>query len=173
MVKVDLELEGDPEEVLGILRQICVASPGANQGPSGSQIAPPDRHPADPATSEVAVAEPETAATPAELPPGRWTEALAADFMARLEPVGRRTALQVWRAAAAGIHRSVLCRRTDLTPVELRVLLIRMGHALRRFQREHGVTLSRPVAANAPLQSYFIDPDFAAVAALCMFGDEA
>ena len=38
-----------------------------------------------------------------------------------------------------------------------------IGHALRRFQWERGVTLSRPVAANSPLQSYFVGPDFAAV----------
>ena len=43
-------------------------------------------------------------------------------------------------------------------------MLIRMGRVLGRFQRERGMALSRPVAANSPLQSYFIDPDFAAVA---------
>jgi hypothetical protein len=48
---------------------------------------------------------------------------------------------------------------------------MRMGHALRRFQRERGVTLSRPVVANSPLQSYFVDPEFAAVATADVFGD--
>ena len=43
-------------------------------------------------------------------------------------------------------------------------MLIRMGHVLGRFQRERGMALSRPVAANSPLQSYFVDPEFAAVA---------
>ena len=62
-------------------------------------------------------------------------------------------------------------RRADLTPVELRSLLIRMGHALGRFQRERGMALSRPVAANSPLQSYFVDPEFAAVAASQMFDE--
>ena len=47
---------------------------------------------------------------------------------------------------------------------------MRMGHALRRFQRERGVTLSRPMAANSPLQSYFVDPNFAAVATSRAFG---
>ena len=72
-------------------------------------------------------------------------------------PVARRMMVHVWRAGEAGIHCSVLCRRTDLTPSELRSLLISMYHGLRRFQRERGVS-------NQPLQSYFIDPDFAAVA---------
>ena len=49
---------------------------------------------------------------------------------------------------------------------------MRMGHALRRFQRERGVTLSRPVAANSPLQSYFVDPDFAAAAESQMFDEK-
>ena len=48
---------------------------------------------------------------------------------------------------------------------------MRMGHALRRFQLERGMTLPRPVAANSPLQSYFVDPDFAAVTASQTFGE--
>ena len=80
-------------------------------------------------------------------------------------------ALQVWRAGAAGIHRSALCQRAELTPAELRSLLIRMGRALARFQRERGMNLTRPVVANSPLQSYFVDADFAAVANYRMFGD--
>ena len=77
---------------------------------------------------------------------------------------------QVWRAGAAGIHRSTLCQRTDLSPVELRSLGMRMGRVLGRFQRERGMALSRPVAANSALQSYFINADFAAVAS-DMFGE--
>ena len=38
--------------------------------------------------------------------PGRWTEELAADFTAGLDVVARRVMFQVWRAGAAGIHRS-------------------------------------------------------------------
>ena len=33
------------------------------------------------------------------------------------------------------------------------------------------MTLSRPVVGNSPLQSYFVDPEFAAVAASQMFGE--
>ena len=100
----------------------------------------------------------------ATLVPGHWTEELASDFTAGLDIVARRMALHVWRAGARGIHRSALCQRTELTPAELRSLLMRMGHALRTFQRERGMALSRPVAANSPLQTYFVDPDFGAVA---------
>ena len=109
-------------------------------------------------------------ATSGTLVPGRWTEELAADFTAGLEVVARRVMFQVWRAGERGIHRNVLCQRADLTPVELRSLLIRMGHVLRRFQRERGLALSRPVAANSPLQSYLVGPDFAA-AASGLFGE--
>ena len=100
-----------------------------------------------------------------------WTEELAADFTARLDAVARRMALCVWQAGPAGIHRRALCQRTELAPEELRSLLMRMGHALRRFQRERGMTLPRPVVGNSPLLSYFVDPDFAAVAASWMFGE--
>ena len=58
----------------------------------------------------------------------------------------------------------------DLSPAELRSLVIRMGHALGRFQRERGMALPRPMAANSPLQSYFVDPEFAAVAS-DLFGE--
>ena len=58
-------------------------------------------------------------------------------------PVARRTMLHVWRAGEAGIHCSVLCRRTDLTLSELRSLLTSMYHGLRRFQRERGCRTSR------------------------------
>ena len=102
---------------------------------------------------------------------GHWTEELAADFTASLDVAARRVMFQVWRAGERGSHRNVLCQRADLTPVELRSLLIRMGHALGRFQRERGLALPRPVAANSPLQSYFVDPDFAAVVASDMFGE--
>ena len=74
-------------------------------------------------------------------------------------------------AGAAGIHRSALCQRAELTPAELRSLLMRMGRALGRFQRERGMTLTRPVAANSPLQSYFVDAGFAAAANAQMFID--
>ena len=118
-----------------------------------------------------AVPELGTTATSATLLTGHWTEELAADFTAGLDVVARRVMFQVWRAGERGSHRNVLCQRADLTPVELRSLLIRMGHALGRFQRERGLALSRPVAANSPLQSYFVDPEFAAVAASQMFGE--
>ena len=34
-----------------------------------------------------------------------------------------------------------------------------------------GMTLPRPMAANSPLQTYFVDPDFAAAAASQMFDE--
>ena len=77
----------------------------------------------------------------------------------------------MWQAGAVSIHQSARCQRTELTPVELRSLLMRMSHALRRFQRERGLALPRPVAANGPLQSYLVDPNFAAAATSEVFGD--
>ena len=71
------------------------------------------------------------------------------------------------KGASIGTHSAT---RPDLTPVELRSLVIRMGRVLGRFQRERGMALSRPVAANSPLQSYFINADFAAVAS-DLFGE--
>ena len=160
MVKLHLELEGDVDEVVRVLRRI-----GGGDNADGEIRDGPRPAPTEERTSAVdTVPEPGTAATSATLLPGHWTQELAADFTAGLDDAAGRVLFQVWRADAAGIHRNTLCQRTDLAPVELRSLLMRMGHVLRRFQRERGMALSRPMAANSPLQSYFINAEFAAVA---------
>ncbi len=165
MVWIRVEVVGDADEVdrvLGHLGGATVRVPDGERTPAMGQ----DRSETNP------VLEPSAAEiSPAPLSSG-WTEELASDFTASLDAVARRMALYVWRAGTAGIHRRALCQRAELTLAELRSLLMRMGHALRRFQRERGMTLSRPVAANSPLQSYFVDPDFAAVADSEMFGEE-
>ncbi len=160
MVKLHLELEGDVGEVVRVLRRIGGGDNEDGEVPGGPRPAPTGER-----TSAVdTVPEPGTTATSAMLLPGHWTQELAADFTAGLDDVARRVMFQVWRAGERGIHRDTLCQRTDLAPVELRSLVIRMGHALGRFPRERGMALSRPMAANSPLQSYFVDPEFAAVA---------
>ena len=160
MVKLHLELEGEVGEVVRVLRRIGGGDNAGGEVRDGPRPAPTGER-----TSAVdTVPESGTTATSAALVPGRWTEELAADFTTGLDDAARWVMFQVWRAGERGIHRNTLCQRTDLTPVELRSLLIRMGHALGRFQRERGMALSRPVAANSPLQSYFVDPEFAAVA---------
>ena len=165
-MKLHLELEGDVGEVVRLLRRI---GGGDNEGGEVRDGPRPD--PVEERTAAVdTVPEPGTTATAATLLPGHWTQELAADFTAGLDIVARRVLFQVWRAGEAGIHRNTLCQRTDLEPVELRTLVMRMGHVLRRFQRERGLALPRPVAANSPVQSYFVDPEFAAVAS-DLFGE--
>ena len=165
MTQMRVEIEGGAEEVVRVLEHLgsvgrnapAVGAGGSPETPAGND------DDATPATGTQGVAG------PGETAPGEWTEDLAGEFLVGLEPAARLMTLHVWRAGAAGIHRSALCQRTELTPVELRSLLMRMGHALRRFQRERGMTLSRPVAANSPLQSYFVDPGFAAAVNSQMF----
>ena len=167
MTQVRVEIEGGADEVVRVLWHLgnagrnapVVGAGGSMETPAGSGDG------ATPAT------ETPGAAGSHEPAPAEWTAALAGEFLAGLEPVARRMARHVWRAGEVGIHRSVLCQRTELTPGELSSLLMRMGHALRRFQRERGQALSRPVAANSPLQSYFVDPEFAAVVKADVFGD--
>ena len=166
MTQVRVEIEGGADEVVRVLWHLgsagwhtTAAAGRSMETPSGSG------EEATPATgTQGAVGSHEPAA-------GEWTETLAGEFLAGLEPAARGMARHVWRAGAAGIHRSDLCRRTELTPGELRSLLMRMGHTLRRFQRERGLALPRPVAANSPLQSYFVDPEFAAAAKSQMFDE--
>ena len=167
MTKMSVEIQGSADEVIGVLRRLGTAGRRATVGDADRMM----QKPATGVGETTPAAGAQDSAMPEEEVGGEWTEALARDFLSGLQPTARRMALQVWRAGAAGIHRSVLCQRTELTPTELGSLLMRMGHALRRFQRERGMTLTRPVAANSPLQSYFVDADFAAAADARMFGD--
>ena len=139
MVKLHLELEGDVGEVVLVLRRIGGGDNAGGEVPDGPRPAPVEER-----TGAVdTVSEPGTTATSATLLPGRWTQELAGDFTAGLDIVAVRVLFQVWRAGAAGIHRNTLCQRTDLEPVELRTLVMRMGRVLRRFQRERGLALSQ------------------------------
>ena len=165
MTQMRVEIEGSADEVVRVLEHLgsvgrnapAVGAGGSPETPAGNGVD------ATPATvTPGASGSYETAV-------GEWTEALAGEFLVGLDPTARGMARHVWRSGTAGIHRSALCQRTELTPGELRSLLMRMSHALRRFQRERGMTLSRPVAANSPLQSYLIDPEFAAAAKSQMF----
>ena len=167
MTKMSVDIEGSADEVIGVLRRLGTGWRHATVGDADRSI----EEPADGVGETTPAAEERDRTMPEEEVAGEWTEDLARDFLSGLQPTARRIALQVWRAGAAGIHRSVLCQRAELTPTELRSTVMRMGHVLRRFQRERGMTLSRPVAANSPLQSYFVDAGFAAAADARMFGD--
>ncbi len=165
MTQMRVEIEGSADEVVRVLRRLGSVGRNAPAGGAGGSPETPavSGEEATPPTGTPDAAESDEPAL------GGWTEALACEFLAGLDAATRRMARYVWRAGAAGIHRGVLCQRAELTPEELRSLLIRMGHALRKFQGERGLALPRPVAANSPLQSYFVDSDFAAAANSHMF----
>ena len=167
MTQMSVEIEGSTDEVVRVLRQLGPAGRNAPAVGAGGSMETPTGSGVDAAS---ATGTPGAAGSH-ETARGEWTEALAGEFLAGLEPAARRMARHVWRAGEVGIHRSVLCQRVELTPAELSSLLMRMAHALRRFQRERGVTLPRPVAANSPLQSYLVDPEFAAAANSQMFDE--
>ena len=167
MTRISLEIEGSVHEVIRVIHQLGNRVQPAAASDAGRSTEIPTGS-GGKGTSNVDTGRGDAADAG---PPEGWTESLACEFLAGLDPVARRMVLQVWRTGGAGIHRSDLCQRTELTPAQLGSLLRRMGHALRRFQREHGLALSRPVAANSRLQSYFVDPEFAAVATYNTFHD--
>ncbi len=166
MTKMSVEIEGSVDEVIGVLLRLGITGSPATVGDADRST----EQPGDGVGKTAPAAGAQEMAVGREAPPGEWTETLARDFLCSLQPTARRMALHVWRAGAAGIHRRALCQRAELTPMELRTLSMRMGRALARLQRERGMILSRPLAANSPLQSYFIDPEFAAAADTQMFG---
>ena len=167
MTQMRVEIEGSADEVVRVLRRLGIAGRNAPAGGGGGSTETPAVS-GDDATLPTGT---QGAAESDEPALGEWTEALAGEFLAGLDAATRRVARHVWWAGEAGIHRSVLCQRAELTPGELRSRVMRMGQALRRFQQEREVTLSRPVAAHSPLQSYFVDANFAAAATSDAFGD--
>ena len=165
-MKLHLELDGEVDQVVRALRRIGVAMIGEGRESFGVSPAPSCRDVSDTAV----VGGPETGALHDARPAGAWTERLASDFSSRLDPVSRRVIHQIRAAGDDGIHRRQLCQRAGLIPEDLRRLLISMGYEVRRFQRERGTVLSRPVVANSALQRYSLAADFAAVATSRMFG---
>ena len=167
MTKMSVEIEGSVDEVIGVLRQLGIVGHHATAGDADRST----ERLGDGAGETAPAAQAQVMTVTHEAPPREWTETLARDFLSGLQPAARRMALHVWRAGERGIHRSALCQRAELTPTEPRSLLMRMYHTLRRLQRERGMTLPRPVAANSPLQTYFINADFAAAAKSRMFDE--
>lgn len=166
MTTMSVEIEGGVDEVILVLQQLGSTVRHTTAGDAGL----PMETLAGNGEETTPVSGARIVRVSSDAFPREWTEALASEFLARLDIVARRVALHVWRAGAAGIHRSALCQRAELMPSELHSLLVRMGHMLRRYQEERGMILPRPVVSNNPLQNYFVDPDFAAVAAPQMFG---
>ena len=167
MTRVCVEIGGNVDEVVRVLWDLGNAGSRATVGDAGGSLETPCGGGAD----ATPAAGTQGAAGSDEPAAGEWTEALAGEYLAGLDAAARGLARHVWRAGEAGIHRSALCQRTELTPGELRALLMRMGHGLRRLRRERGLARPRPVAANSPLQSYFVDPGFAAAARSGMFDE--
>lgn len=167
MALMSVDIEGSVDEVIGVLRRLGTPVQSPTIGDAG--------RPTDTTAGGVSETMPETGKPGAAVAPGtaakEWTDDIAQDFLSRLQLKDRRLALHVWKAGAPGIHRSALCQHAELTPMELRSALIRMGRALQSFQQQREMTLTRPVAANSPLQRYFVNAGFAAVTNARMFGD--
>ena len=81
-------------------------------------------------------------------------------------------ALHVWRAGDAGVHRSVLCQRTELMPGEAALVADVDGTGAAPVSAGKGAGASAAPASGSqrPLQSYFVDSDFTAVATPDVFG---
>ena len=97
MTQVRVEIEGSADEVVRVLRDLGNAGRHADAGGAGGSMETPagSGDDATPATGTQGVAGSR------ETAPGEWTEVLAGEFLAGLEPAARRMALHVWRAGAA------------------------------------------------------------------------
>ena len=98
MTNMSIEIEGNIDEVVSVLRQLGTAGSPATAGDSDRSI---EEHAAD-VRETAPAAEAQAMAVAEEAPPRAWTETLTRDFLAELEPMARRVSLHVWRAGAAG-----------------------------------------------------------------------
>jgi len=160
-MKVELELEGGVREVIRELRRLADE---ATVGVVSRELSHN--------SSAVHVVEVRGASTVGPRPAPAWTDETAADFVATMCPASKAVLFHVWSAGEGGVNRDRLCQETRLAPADLRAQLISMAHLLRRFERERGVRLIKPVVADYRLQRYFIDQQFAAAASARAFGRE-
>ncbi len=158
MAEMNLEIEGTVDEVIQVLRKL-----GRNgHRPRGDAAGRTSETPKHGSAESEQDGKLPVATLPGQAASNQWTEVLAADFLTGLDGRARRVLRHANTAGETGIHRSVLCRRAELEPTELRSVLIGIGHALRRFRQKQGGDYPRPVVANQPMQMYYIDPAFAA-----------
>ena len=86
MTNMSIEIEGSIDEVVSVLRQLGTAGSPATAGDSDRSI---EEHAADVRESAPA-AQAQVMAVAEEAPLRAWTETLARDFLAELEPMARR-----------------------------------------------------------------------------------
>ena len=157
-MKVELELEGGVREVIRELRRLT------DEVTVGVVVRELSHN-----SSAVHVVNVRGASTVGPRPAPAWTDVTAADFVANMCPASKAVLFHVWSAGEGGVNRGRLCEETRLAPADLRAQLISMAHLLRRFERERGERLSKPVVADYRLQRYFIDQQFAAAASARAF----
>ena len=104
MTQVRVEIQGSADEVVRVLRHLGGAGRQATACGAGGSMETPAGS-GDDATPSTAT---QGVARSRETAPAEWTEVLAGEFLAGLEPAARRMARHVWRAGAAGIHPSAL-----------------------------------------------------------------
>ena len=110
MTQMRVEIEGSADEVVLVLRHLGNAGRQADAGGAGGST----ETPAVSGEKATSAAGTPGASGSDEVAAGEWTEALAAEFLAGLDPEARRVARHIWRAGAAGIHRGVLCQRAGV-----------------------------------------------------------
>ena len=108
MAKISVEIEGSVDEVIGVLRRLGDAEGTRNCGVmlTGQR--------SNLLLASVRTRQPPKRRRwrcPTRLLPGNGRRCSPEISCPVLQPAARRMALHVWRAGAAGIHRSALCER--------------------------------------------------------------
>ena len=157
MVKVEIELEGSPAEVIGALRRI------AGERNAGSLPAQPELRQEPPAPEPAAPVNPVTL-VPQRLVATNWTLDYTLEFLSGLHPGSLQAIERIYRASSYRIHRGRLAQDLDIPVEQVNKQLVSAGYALRQVHEAHpGISLPQPVKYHPKLQIYSLDDSFAKV----------
>ncbi len=152
MVKVELTVEGEADEVIDALRQLAIGDVALS---SPATVTAQDNleEPAEQLSAQ--------SPAPVPVPEGRWTIDHVRTFWGFLAPDAREIYQRVAKSAGYVLSRQALLDEMHLTVRQLSGRLSSQGHAVRRIRRAHNVALPHPMSFDSPSDEYKMEPDVA------------
>ena len=152
MVKVELTVEGEADEVIDALRQLAIGDVALS---SPATVTAQDNleEPAEQPSAQ--------SPAPVPVPESRWTIDHVRTFWGFLAPDAREIYERVAKSAGYVLSRQALLDEMHLTVRQLSGRLSSQGHAVRRIRRAHNVALPHPMSFDSPSDEYKMRSDVA------------
>ena len=157
MVKVELTIEGDAEEVIAAIRKLAVGDADS----ATSVAATVDDEPAEAPTEAMSASSAPPPVAPPPVPEGRWTIDHVRTFWRYLAPNAQQVYHQVAHSSGYVMSRQSLLDAMGLTERQLSGRMSSVGHSVRRIRNAHNVSLPHPMAFDQSSDDYKMLPDVA------------